>query len=159
MTDLEEFLEVERIKKLRILYSHYFDSNDLDRLADLFTDDVICEFGAYGTWRGKTELRDNYAAVHARWDKQKRGPYPYMHITTNHWVEITGPESAEGRCYLVDTVTADKDRNPFLLLGIYDDEYKKVLGKWKIQSTRLDFVWPDYSVVGGLPGRRVPPRG
>jgi len=159
MTDLEEFLEVERIKKLRILYSHYFDSHDLDRLADLFTDDVICEFGAYGTWRGKTELRDNYAAVHARWDKQQRGPYPYMHITTNHWVEITGPESAEGRCYLVDTVTADKDRNPFLLLGIYDDEYKNVLGKWKIHRTRLDFVWPDYSVVGGLPGRRVPPRG
>ena len=156
MTELEEFLEIERIKKLRILYSHYFDSNDLDRMVDLFTDDVICEFGPYGVWHGKAEMRKNYEDVHAHWDKLKRGPYPYMHITTNHWVEITGPESAEGRCYLIDTVTADQERNALLLLGIYDDEYKKVAGKWKIHRTRLDFVWPDYSVVGGVPGRRVP---
>lgn len=156
MTDIEELVEVERIKKLRILYSHYFDSNELDRLADLFTEDVICEFGAYGTWRGKPELRKNYEAVHAHWDKLNRGAYPYMHITTNHWVELTGPDSAEGRCYLVDTVTAEAERSPLLLLGIYDDEYKKVNGAWKIHRTRLDFAWPEYNVLGGAPGRRIP---
>ncbi len=156
MTDLEELVEIERIRKLRILYSHYFDSNDLDRLAELFTEDAICEFGVHGTWRGRAELRKNYEVAHAHWDKLKKGSYPYMHIITNHWVEMTGPDSAEGRCYLVDTVTAEADRNPLLLLGIYDDEYKKVNGGWKIHRTRIDFVWPERSVVGGVPGRRVP---
>ncbi len=156
MTEIEELLEIERIRKLRILYSHYLDSNDLDRLADLFSDDVICEYGVHGTWRGKAELRKNYEAVHAEWDKLNRGAYPYLHFTTNHWIELTGTDSAEGRCYLVDTVTADKDHSPLLLLGIYDDEYKKINGTWKIHRTRLDFMWPDHVVVGGAPGRRIP---
>ena len=32
MKSLERFLEIEKIKNLRVLYSHYFDSRDLDRL-------------------------------------------------------------------------------------------------------------------------------
>jgi hypothetical protein len=158
MTELEQIVEIEKIRKVRVLYSHYFDSNELDRLADLFTEDVICEFGPHGTWRGKQELRRNYEQAHAHWDTQKRGPYPYLHVTTNHWVELTGPESAEGRCYLIDNVTADPQRHPLLLLGVYDDEYKKVDGVWKIHRTRIDFIWPERNLVGGAPGRRIPPK-
>ena len=112
MTEIETFLEIEKIKKLRVLYSHYFDSNDLESMAALFTDDVICEYGKYGTWVGKEELLNNYKAAHARHDLFHNGSYPYMHIITNQWVELTGPETAEGRCYLFDNVTAEPDKNP-----------------------------------------------
>lgn len=156
MTDIEALVEIEKIKKLRILYSHYFDSNDLDSLAALFTDDVVCEFGVHGTWIGKEELRKNYKAVHTEMDKLKNGSYPYLHVTTNHWVEIKTPDSAEGRCYLIDMVTHFAN-SPLLLLGIYDDEYKKMNGTWKIHRTRLDYLWPNRQVVGGVPGKRIPP--
>jgi hypothetical protein len=159
MTEIETFLEIEKIKKLRVLYSHYFDSNDLESMAALFTDDVICEYGKYGTWVGKEELLKNYKAAHAHHDVFHNGSYPYMHIITNQWVELTGPETAEGRCYLFDNVTTEPDKNPLLLLGIYDDEYKKVDGAWKIHRTRIEFTWPERNLVGGFPGRRVPTQG
>ncbi len=69
VTEIEEWLEIEKIKKVRVLYSHYFDSNELDSLAELFTEDIICEFGVHGTWFGKKQLRQNYQRAHAEMDK------------------------------------------------------------------------------------------
>ena len=43
--ELRELLEKEKIRKLKQLYSHLMDSNQIDALADLFTEDAICEFG------------------------------------------------------------------------------------------------------------------
>ena len=36
MTPIEELLERDAIKNVRIMYSHYFDMGDLDNLASLF---------------------------------------------------------------------------------------------------------------------------
>jgi hypothetical protein len=156
MTEIEILVETEKIRKLRILYSHYLDSKDLDRLAGLFTEDVICEFGNYGTWYGRTELRARYEEVQIKRDGPHGAPYPTLHVVTNHWVELTGEDSAEGRCYLVDLLTSDPNSGPMRLLGIYDDEYRKVEGEWKIYRTRIDFLWPQRDLLGGAPGRRIP---
>jgi hypothetical protein len=46
---IEELPEIEEIKNVRIMYSHHFDSGDIDSLAAPFYEDAICEFGeAYG---------------------------------------------------------------------------------------------------------------
>ena len=156
MSEIEEFVEIEKIKKVRVLYSHYFDSNELDKLANLFTEDAICEFKMHGTWVGRSQIRANYQDVHTQLDKLKNGSYPYLHAITNQWVELTGENSAEGRCYLIDMVTV-AEHTPLLLIGIYDDEYKKLEGAWKIHRTRIDFLWPDRQVTGGAPGQRVTP--
>ena len=42
---IEELLEIEEIKNPRMLYSHYYDGVEVEKLVDLFTDDAICEFG------------------------------------------------------------------------------------------------------------------
>ena len=39
MTPIEELLERDAIKNVRIMYSHYFDMGDLDNLASLFSED------------------------------------------------------------------------------------------------------------------------
>ncbi len=158
MTEIEELLEIEKIRKTRILYSHYFDSNELDKLSSLFTEDAICEFGERGTWIGRPQIRKNYEAAHDSHEQRSEdGSYPYLHAITNHWIELTGPDSAEGRCYLIDMLTV-AEKTPILLIGCYDDEYKKVDGAWKIHRTRIDFLWPDRDMVGGAPGKRIPPK-
>ncbi|MBT6586446.1 MAG: SnoaL-like domain-containing protein, partial [Gammaproteobacteria bacterium] len=43
--ELRELLEKEKIRKLKQLYSHLMDSGQIDALADIFTEDAICEFG------------------------------------------------------------------------------------------------------------------
>ena len=56
---------------------------------------------------------------------------------------LTGPDTAEGRCYLIDFETASKsDPNPLLLLGLYADSYRHIDGAWRITSSKLEVVWP-----------------
>lgn len=156
MTELETLIETEKIKKLRVLYSHHFDMNEIEKLLGLFTEDAICEFGSRGTCVGHEQMRATFQKAHEYWDKKNQGAYPYVHAVTNHWVEFTGPESAEGRCYLIDMVMC-QENSPLLLIGAYDDEYKKVTGTWKIYRTRIDYLWPQREMVGGFPGHRIPP--
>ena len=130
---VEEMLEIEAIKRVRILYSHYFDMGDIDNLVDLFTDDAVCEFGPNygGDWVGKERIRAGYQEFEG-----EGGPFSgAMHANTNPWIELTGP-----------------DKNPLMLMGIYDDVYRKVEGEWKIVRTYIDFVWPNRDYRGPREG-------
>lgn len=140
---IEELLEIEEIKQIRNLYSHYYDGCLLDELVDLFTDDAICEFGPEfgGDWIGKDQIRTNYAE-HIGNDSEG-GPHEVMHAVTNHTVTLTGPDTAKGRAYLLDLRTKVGVENPLILFGIYDEVYKKIDGKWKVHRTRIDFLWPN----------------
>jgi SnoaL-like domain len=145
MNAIEELLETEAIRKLRVLYSHYFDGRRLDDLVSIFTDDAICEFGPDygGNWVGKAQIRTNYSAY--------TGPdaptFSTLHAVTNHLVTITSPTTAQGRCYLMDLNTTEGIDNPLILFGVYDDVYLKVNGDWKIHRTRIDFLWPKRNVL------------
>ena len=62
--ELRELLEKEKIRKLKQLYSHLMDSHQIDALADIFTEDAVCEFGPeYGNWEGRETIRTNYKGV------------------------------------------------------------------------------------------------
>ena len=145
MNAIEELLETEAIRKLRVLYSHYFDGKRVDDLADLFTEDAICEFGPDygGDWVGKAQIQQNYA----QYTEAEGPPHSVMHAVTNHNVRIIDPATAHGRCYLLDLRTAEGVENPLILFGVYDDLYKKVNGAWKIHRTRIDFLWPKRHVM------------
>lgn len=145
---VEELLEIERIKQLRVLYSHYFDGRDIDKLSSLFTEDAVCEFGpAYGgDWVGRKTITDNYRKYAEGEDR--RTPFGFMHATTNSWVRLLSPDTANGRHYLIDLNVTVGVENPIILFGIYDDVYKKVRGNWLIHRTRIDFLWPRREYVG-----------
>ncbi len=137
---LEEMLEIETIKQLRIKYSHYFDGKRIDELADLFTEDAVCEFGPDygGDWEGKDTIRKNFAGYAV----EEGVPFGVLHAVTNPLIELIDDTTAHGRWYLHDLRTTEGADNPLILYGIYDDVYKKVFGKWLIYRTRIDFLWP-----------------
>ncbi len=140
MTTIAELLELEEIKNLRHMCSHYFDGKQVDKLADLFTDDAICEFGPDygGDWVGKEQIRANYAT----YTEAEGDEHEVMHAVTNPWIRFIDETTANGRWYLLDLRTAEGAENPLILFGIYDDVYKKVDGQWLIHRTRIDFLWP-----------------
>lgn len=147
---LRELLEVEAIRKMRNLYSHLLDSGELDALATIFTEDALCEFGPYGEWRGRETIRANYQQVYNDQIKQAFGS---LHNTGNHRVELSGPNTAVGRIYLIDVLTATApEKNPFEWLGVYDDAYEKVDGAWLIKRMSLQFMWPQRQLSNGFPG-------
>jgi hypothetical protein len=153
---VEELLAVESIKNLRVLGSRYLDSGRLDDLVALYTEDAICEFGPYGTWRGRETFRDNFAAAEAPF--YASGYFSNLHVVTNHAVELTGPDTATGVVYLLDFVTGDQMReggNPLYWLGVYEEEYRRTGQHWRISRQSLQFVWPQRMVDDGFLARQA----
>lgn len=148
---IDRLLAIEEIKDLRLAYSAYFDSQDIEKLGSIFTEDAVCEFDEQygGDWVGRETIRANYAAV----AEQVGAPYNAIHAATNPWIELTGPDTAKGRWYLIEYLTRQGaltspggHDNPLFYLGIYQDEYRKVDGKWLISRVRLEFLWPERSL-------------
>ncbi len=80
---VEELLEIEEIKQLRIMYSHYLDGGDLEGLVGLFCEDAVCEFGENygGDWVGRETIRKNYSSYTS--DEIK--PFSmFMHAVNHH---------------------------------------------------------------------------
>ena len=155
---VHELLEIETIRRARMRYSYYLDTGDLDALVALFTDDAVCEFGPYGVWTGKATIAENYAQV-VGGAIREHGPFQTLHVNTNHWVELTGPDAAVGRLYLVDlALGGEADKNPMVWLGVYDEVYRKIDGDWRIARSSLQFMWPERHLTEGFPGPTFPGR-
>ena len=137
---IEELLEIEAIKNVRIMYSHHYDGQNVDELCALFTDDAVCEFGPDfgGDWVGIEQIHANFSEY-----ATSEGPvYGVLHAVTNPVIKLINDDTANGRWYLLDLRTTEGVDNPLILFGIYDDVYKKISGEWKIHRTKIDFLWP-----------------
>lgn len=152
MAELRKLLEVEKIRKVKNMYSQLMDARDIDGLTEILTEDAICEYGPYGTWNGKAE-------IHAGWKQVFEGSIPYggFHATTNMWIEMTGPDTAISRSYLHDISNEPDPRtDPVVWYGIYDEDYRKVDGQWKVCFCRLQFLWPKRLVADDFPRPMTP---
>lgn len=139
---LRRLLTEDDIRNVKLLYSQLMDAGRIDELAEIFTEDAVCVFGKFGEWHGRDEIRSNFANVD---EKHHEGiPFYAMHATTNHWVEVTGPDTAIGRSYLIDLVT--RVEQPIVILGVYDETYRRVDGSWLIERCVLQFLWPNSDV-------------
>ncbi|MFP8967761.1 nuclear transport factor 2 family protein [Pokkaliibacter sp. CJK22405] len=140
---LDALIDREEIRELRVRYSHCLDSGNMDELGQIFAPDAQVEV-TVGKMEGIDAIRAGLEDAFALFDRDERGYYPFMHAVSNHSIQLTGPDTAVGRCYLIDFETASKpDPNPLLLLGLYVDEYQRIEGAWRITHSRLDVVWPN----------------
>lgn len=140
---LKALLDREEIRALRTLYAHHPDSNNIAALDQVFSADAVVQV-TVGNMHGIDAIRTGLAEAFTLFDRHKQGSYPFMHAIVNHWIQLTGPDTAQGRCYLIDFETASKpDPNPLLLLGLYADQYQRIDGEWRITHTRLEVVWPE----------------
>jgi hypothetical protein len=144
-TDINALIDREAIRNLRTLYAHHLDSHNIAALDQVFSADATVEV-TVGKMEGIDAIREGLEEAFVLFDRDHQGSYPFMHAIANHWVNLTGPDTAEGKCYLIDFETAKKpDPNPLLLLGLYSDQYKRIDGQWRITQTRLEVVWPERS--------------
>ena len=139
---LKALLDREQIRNLRTLYAHHLDSNNIAALDQVFSTDAVVEV-TVGTMHGIDAIRTGLNEAFKLFDRDRQGSYPFLHAIANHWVVLTGPDTAQGRCYLIDFETASKpDPDPLLLLGLYADQYRRIDGEWRITHSRLEVVWP-----------------
>ncbi len=146
---VREMLEVEAIRKLMVMFTQTMDANQLDAMIGFFADDARCEFGHYGVWDGRQAIYDGFRA---RAEGNGWVPMRVLRANTNHWVELTGPDTAVGRRYLLNGAAFKAaDEAPINYLGLYDEDYRKIGGAWKIQRSSLYFFWPMREVKDGFP--------
>jgi ketosteroid isomerase-like protein len=151
MRTLQELNDLEDIRNLRLDYTHHFDAGRLDDLLALYTDDAVTDFGAFGVWTGKDEMRKGWAPYF----EARAGAAPYTHgrhAVTNPQVSITG-DTATANWFLIDISYFERHstvprEQPIVLFGTYVDECKRVNGVWKLTRTTLHFQWP---TPGGAP--------
>ena len=139
---IEELLEMEEIKQLRHYYALYLDAGEIDKLVDLFVEDGIAEFPEHmgGPWVGHERMRKEWGAVFEAHGK----PFGHLHIATNPFIRLTGPDTANGRYYAISMHTLEKDIKDVLnVIGIHDDLYRKIDGKWYFEKTRYEFLYPN----------------
>lgn len=135
-------LDREEIRALRLQYSALLDGGEADRMGEVFTDDAEVRV-TVGSMRGLPEIRRNLEAAYDSFDTLGRRHFPFVHAVANHEITLTGPDTAEGSCYLLDFITdRTAKQHPFLLLGRYLDSYVRVDGVWRIARTELDVLWP-----------------
>ncbi|MCT9812181.1 nuclear transport factor 2 family protein [Acidovorax sp. Be4] len=154
-SEIKALLDREAIRDLRILYAQHLDSNNIAALDQVFSIDAVVEV-TVGKMEGIAAIQAGLSDAFKLFDRDHRGRYPFVHAITNHWVKLTGPDTAQGRCYLIDFETASKpDPNPLLLLGLYADEYRRIDGQWRITSTHLEVVWPERNDASAQPANQT----
>jgi SnoaL-like domain len=136
MSDLQQLLDIEAIKRLKARYLRYGDTRDWDRFAELFTPDYEVEVDGVPrpTREFATQVRvQGLDSIMAAWRSLLVG------ITSAHQavlpeIEITGPNTATGIWALHETVWFPKCT--FNGWGHYFEDYLRVDGVWKIKRTR-----------------------
>lgn len=126
---LQEVLDREEIRTLPVRYCDTVWQKDLDGYVNLFTEDgsISTNDGSLPSTQGRTALRK---MIGTGLDEMK--PRPFIH---NHVVELLGPDSAKGRCYI--EVKLSRDGKKQQMAGWYNDEYAKVNGEWKFKSRQI----------------------
>ena len=139
---IDELLEIEEIRQLRYLYALYLDAGEIDKLVGLFTEDGVAEWPEHmgGFWIGRERMHQGWLDVY----QEENSPFSMVHIATNPFVRLTGPDTANGRYYGISVHTSEEDiKDVINVIGIHDDLYKKVDGKWYFEKTRYDFLYPN----------------
>jgi hypothetical protein len=147
---LRRLLATEEIRQLTVKYSHYRDGLHLEKLVNLFAPEGVCDFGQRfgGVVAGHDAIRRHFEKSM----KTNGGlPFATVHAISTHYLAFVSEDRAEGRCFLIDFISQDRD-NPLKYVIIYDDAYVRIDGAWKFAQRTLEMVWPHNDATRRLPG-------
>ncbi|MET0291454.1 MAG: nuclear transport factor 2 family protein [Steroidobacteraceae bacterium] len=135
---IREARDRAEIEKLLWDYARALDTGNADAYAATYTAD-----GAFGATKGTEALKKMVNDLNKSRDERKaKGEEVWgtLHMTTNHWIEFTGKDSAKVHNYWLTAFVAPptapgakrpEPRVPFTGRGV--DDLVKVNGKWLIK--------------------------
>jgi hypothetical protein len=145
--ELWELVAREEIRECIAGYNAYGDSGRMAEMLDVFTDDAIMEIEGVAT-RG----RDAIAAVmkdagrdfvaYAKAAGTPRGGPVLRHFTSTVTIRVVSETQAHASLYYFVLMHHGLDH-----WGRYDDDYRRVDGRWRISRRR---EWMDGAIDGGF---------
>src|SRR5581483_8991958 len=128
---VQELWDREKIKELTYEYGLAIESQDEQRMANLFTEDGSVDFSSLGRGviKGRPALKEFYRTT---W------PLRVKPFFTNHVIRISG-NRATGTCSLENRAT--RGEQSLIGAGRLHDEYEKVDDEWKFKSRRVEMFY------------------
>lgn len=140
---LQQARDREQIEELMWRYARTLDAADADGYAAVYVEDG--EFIAGGqSMKGREALHKFVADLKKSREERKAGgqnPGGTLHMTANHRIEFTGPDSATVHSYWMTIFPAAGTETPVRLgaAGRAEDQLVRVDGKWlfKVRNVGL----------------------
>lgn len=172
VTRLEDIQEIENLERI---YGYYFDTRQMDKIVDLFSDNTeSVEIESHGQFLGKEGVRKMYqggAGGGARRSPQQTPPARRPRgfagggtvIIQIGGVVTLAPDgkTAKGRwhTWLAETFPFGGVMGQYWLHGYYENEFVKENGRWLFKKlfwnttfyTRFETGWMVQPLVGFLP--------
>lgn len=128
-------LEAEHdIENLQGIFGFYYDKNEWQQAADLFTDDATFEWGGSGVYVGKARIL-GYLNTLGKEGPQEGILNDQMQLQPVITVAANG-KSAKARWHQFSQEAIHKV-NDFWATGVYENEYRNENGVWKISKLKL----------------------
>jgi hypothetical protein len=140
---VEKLEAVRAVKKLQRAFGYYLDRGLWDDAADLFADTGTVEIGVDGVYVGKAHIRDYF-------QKLGGGQPGLIYGQLNEWLQLqpvidiaSDGQSAKGRWRDLG-MSGQYKKHAEWRDGIYENDYVREGGVWKIRSVHLyvNFVAP-----------------
>ncbi len=134
--NLQEFLEIEEIKRLKYAYMRCVDRKLWDEMATLFVPEATCSYSAgHYSHQGRDEI-----VAWLRKGMDKPG-FHSTHSVHQPEIRLTGPDTATGVWKLEDQVL-DTDYDIVISgAAFYEDHYVKRGERWLILHTGYERVF------------------
>ncbi len=124
---VQDLSDREAIRSLRFRYHECINSETLDAIPDLFTDDAVLDFDYLGRAAGRDELIAFFGRVESLLSFVKQ----FVH---NHALDVHG-DTGSGYAYLeAKTISGGE---AYFVAARYDDEYVRQDGVWKFKKMSL----------------------
>jgi hypothetical protein len=141
MDEVDKLLAERACEKLQVRYALTADQGDADGFTALFTSDASIHIPEYPPFSGQE-------AIHASLVALASLGVTMRHVIANQHVEATGPDSAEGICYLLvydnpDPADANGHRavRHASTIGEYRDRFVRTEAGWRFAERRLTRVF------------------
>jgi hypothetical protein len=135
--------DIEELHRLRYRYHELINSNAWEEhAAELFTADAVLDYGHMGAFRGRDAIAGFFGAATAGVTGSESAAEPpfvkqFVHA---HDVRLDNedPDRATGISYLEAKPVYRGES--FLVSGRFDDEYRRVDGRWLFARVNLE-IW------------------
>jgi len=127
--------DTEAIKRLKYKYFRCIDKGLWDEIGDCFAEDAVADYIPGLPLQGRaaiaTFFKENIAPAYAM----------RVHQGHNPEIELTSETTATGHWELDNFMVTAKTNTGIWIGAFYEDQYVKEMGEWRIQRTKVDFIF------------------
>jgi hypothetical protein len=147
---MQDLGEIEAIKRLKYKYMRCVDQKRWEELADCFTKDATSSYSD-----GKYTFEGRDAIMEFLQNAMSADSFLSSHTVHQPEIELTSETTATGTWALHDTVIETNANIVIRGAAFYEDEYVKLDGQWKIQSTGYARIYEETLSRGDIPSLKL----